>query len=118
MTDVTCAYLQAMKREKVYTVAGIEWGEELAGCILLLLKSIYGLKTSGARWYERLAEILLSLGFKPCRAGVSIWIRMNKDTYDFIAIYVDDLFVVSLDPESIISAIYVMFSLKGKVFLE
>ena len=118
MADVTCAYLQAMTKEKVYTIAGIEWGEELAGCILLLLKSIYGLRTSGARWYERLDEILLSLGFKPCHAGVSIWIRMNKDTYDFIAIYVDDLFVVSLDPESIISAIRVMFSLKGEGFPE
>ena len=106
MADVICAYLQADTKEKIYTRAGIEWGPEIAGCILLILKSVYGLKTSGARWYERLAEVLLSLGFVPCRAGVSIWMRNNeKGTYDFIAIYVDDLFVAAIEAESIIAAI-------------
>ena len=72
MADVTCAYLQATTKEKIYSRAGIEWGPELEGCVLLLLKSVYGLKTSGARWYERLCEVLLSLGFLPCCFGVSI----------------------------------------------
>ena len=115
MADVTCAYLQANTKEKIYTMAGIEWGEDVQGCVLLLLKSIYGLRTSGARWYERLAEVLIKLGFKPCLAGVSLWFRRNDDgTYDFIAIYVDDLFVAAKDATSIISSIRVIFNLKGE----
>ena len=83
--------------------------------MLLLLKSIYGLRTSGGRWYERLEEALIKLGFKPCLAGVSLWFRQNDDgTYDFIAIYVDDLFVVAKDATSIISSIRVIFNLKGE----
>ena len=115
MADVTCAYLQANTKEKIFTKAGPEWGEEISGCILILLKSVYGLRTSGARWYEVLAEILLSLGFVPCKAGVSIWMRLNKNgTYDFIAVYVDDLFVAAIEPEGIITAIRVIFNLKGE----
>ena len=114
MADVTCAYLQADTREKIYTIAGMEWGPKISGCTLILVKSIYGLRTSGARWYERLAEVLLMLGFKPCRAGVSIWFRRNGDTYDFLAIYVDDLFVVSTNPKEIISTIRKEFHLKGE----
>ena len=66
-------------------MAGIEWGEDVQGCVLLLLKSINGLRTSGARWYERLAEVLIKFGFKPCLAGVFLWFRRNDEgTYDLL----------------------------------
>lgn len=117
MADVTCAFLQAKTKEKVYTRAGIEWGDDLVGSILILIQSIYGLKTSGARWYELLAEVLLDLGFKPSRAGVSIWMRLNENgTYDFICVYVDDLLVAALEPIPIIEAIRKLFDLKGEGF--
>ena len=117
MTDVTCAYLQAETKEKIYTRAGIEWGEDLVGCILLLVKGVYGLRTSGARWYEMLAEILLSLGFVPCRGGISLWMRLNEQgLYDFICVYVDDLLVTALDPVAIIASIRTLFNLKGEGF--
>ena len=49
MADVTCAFLQAHTKEKIYSRAGVEWGPDIEGYILLLLKSVYGLKTSEAR---------------------------------------------------------------------
>ena len=72
MADVTCAYLQASTCEKIYTIAGLEWGKGIEGYVLVLAKSIYSLRTSGTRWYERLTEALLKLGFKPCQAGIHL----------------------------------------------
>ena len=37
MTGISCAFLQSKCKEKIYTVAGREWGEE-EGKILVLLK--------------------------------------------------------------------------------
>ena len=49
--DIGNAYLEAKTREKLYTLAGEEFGS-LAGKILVISKALYGLKTSGARFHE------------------------------------------------------------------
>ena len=46
MVDISCAFLQSKTKEKLYTRAGIEWGEEIAGRVLILAKSVYGTKTA------------------------------------------------------------------------
>jgi hypothetical protein len=51
-------------KEKVYITAGPEFGTTLCGKNLIINKSLYGLKTSAARFHEHLAESLLRLGFK------------------------------------------------------
>jgi hypothetical protein len=43
------AYLHAMTKEKVYIVAGPECGPELEGRVLIIVKSLYSLKSSAAR---------------------------------------------------------------------
>ena len=35
-------------------------------CVLRLIKTLYGLKQSGCRWYEKLSSVFDSLGFKQC----------------------------------------------------
>jgi len=45
--DVGNAYLNADTREKVYTTAGKEFGAR-AGQTVLIVRALYGLKTSGA----------------------------------------------------------------------
>ena len=46
--DVGNAYLHAYTKEKLYTIAGPEFGE-LEGRILIIVKALYGLKTSMSR---------------------------------------------------------------------
>ena len=46
--DIGNAYLQAFSDEKHYIVAGPEF-EELEGFILIFLKALYGLESSGKR---------------------------------------------------------------------
>ena len=60
--DIGNAYLEAYTNEKVYIVAGPEFGE-LEGHTLVIEKALYGLCTSGARFHEKLADTLRNMGF-------------------------------------------------------
>ena len=55
--DVGNAYLHAYTKERLYTIAGPEFGE-LEGRILIIVKALYGLKTSMSRWHEALSDKL------------------------------------------------------------
>ena len=45
-TDIASAYLEAYTDEKVYNIAGPEFGE-LEGHTLVIERALYGLRTSG-----------------------------------------------------------------------
>ena len=100
-TDIGNAYLEARTKEKVYIIAGPEF-EELEGHTLIVTRALYGLRSSGLRWHEKLADTLRDMGFYPCKAESDIWMRQNGDVYEYIASYVDDLCMVAKDPARII----------------
>ena len=114
-TDVGNAYLEANTKEKVYVIAGPEFGDELEGHLFVIVKALYGLKSSGLRWHERFAAVLDSMGFKPCIAEPDIWMRDQGDHYEYIAVYCDDLTIASRDPEAITDELTNIhkFKLKG-----
>jgi len=62
--DIGNAYLNAPAREKVYTTAGAEFGAEFEGRPVLIVRALYGLKSSGAAWRAHLANTLFTLGFR------------------------------------------------------
>lgn len=53
-----------------------------------LYKGLYGLKESGARWYEVLSDKLRELKFTLSIADSNIWIKDMGTHYEYIAIYV------------------------------
>ena len=55
--DIGNAYLEAFTDEKLYIVAGPEF-QELEGYVLIFLKALHGLKSSGKRWAEVIHGIL------------------------------------------------------------
>ena len=71
-TDIGNAYLEAYTSEKVYIIAGAEFGE-LEGHILIISKALYGLQSSGARWHDKFADCLRELDFFPCKAEPDVW---------------------------------------------
>ena len=111
-TDIGNAFLYGKTKEKVYVIAGPEFGE-LEGQRLVIDKGLYGLKTSAARFHEHLATKLRRLGFKPTLADTDFWIRKCGDHYEYIATYVDDLLVYSKDCQTIIEEIEKDYILKG-----
>ena len=113
-TDVGNAYLEAKTKEKVYVIAGPEFGE-LEGHIFVINKALYGLKTSGLRWHERFADVLRHMGFFPCRAEPDIWMKDCGTHYEYIAVYCDDLTIASMNPKAITDTLEHVhkFKLKG-----
>ena len=55
--DIGNAYLEAYTKEKVYFIPGPELGD-LEGHTLIIVKALYGLRTSGARFHDRLIDTL------------------------------------------------------------
>jgi hypothetical protein len=71
------------------------------------------LKTSAARIHEHLAAKLRRLNFKPTLADTDFWIHKCGDHYEYIATYVYDLLVYSMDCKTIIEEIEKDYILKG-----
>ena len=112
-TDIGNAYLEAETMEKVAIVAGPEFGD-LEGHTLIIVKALYGLKSSGLRWYERFSDCLKEMNFFPCKAEPCIWMRRNEDLYEYIAVYVDDLAIACKDPEAIVNVLTNKYKFKLK----
>jgi hypothetical protein len=57
-TDVQNAYLNAPMKEKLYTMAGLEFGLNNVNHPVLIIRALYGLQSSGAHWREHMASTL------------------------------------------------------------
>jgi hypothetical protein len=113
-TDVGNAYLEAFTNEKLYVEAGPELGNHRLGHILVIKKALYGLRTSGARWHDRLSDVLRDLGFTPCKAEPDVWMRRNGERYEYIAVYVDDLAMAMVNPKEFIHLLEEKYKFKFK----
>jgi len=113
-TDIGNTYLGAKSKEKVYIIGSCEV-REWQGHILLIHQALYGLKCFGRRRHERFAACLREMGFDPCKAKPDIWMHHVDDHYEYIGVYVDDLTIVSKNPQAIIATFEndYKFKLKG-----
>jgi len=66
--DVGNYYLNASCREKIWTRAG-------KGC--MMIRTLYGLKTSDAAWRAAFAEKLTVMGYKSTEADPDVWIQQG-----------------------------------------
>ena len=113
MGDIGNAFLYGLTREKLYAVAGPEFGPEIQGRILVFKQSIYGLRTSAARFHEHCSDMLRQLGFIPSKADPDLWMRDKDDHYEYMGVYVDDLIIASRTPKDIIREVEHFYILKG-----
>ncbi len=113
--DIGNAYLEAITKEKLYIIGGAEF-DDLAGHILVIHKALYGLKSSGLRWSERLHDVMVDIGFKPSKADSCVWMRKASCglKYEYIAIYVDDLLIASDKPSKILELLKSSYKFKIK----
>jgi hypothetical protein len=114
--DIQNAYLTADCREKIYIIAGPEFGSE-EGSIMVIRKALYGLKSSGAAFRAHLAETLYDLSYLPSKADPDVWIRPalkenGFEYYEMTLVYVDDIMCISHDPKATMMGIQATFKLK------
>lgn len=60
--------------------------------VLRLVKTLYGLKQSGRRWYQKLTSIFLSLGFQCVSVDQAVFHKSDKAKNELtvVAVHVDD----------------------------
>jgi len=111
-TDISNAYLHGKTKEKVFTRAGPEFGED-EGKTLIIEKGLYGLRGSSYTWHEVLADYLRTLGWRPSYADSDLWIKDCGTHYEYLATWVDDVLHWSKEPMKLIKQLEERFSLKG-----
>jgi hypothetical protein len=73
--DILNAYLTAPCREKFsWCKAGPEFGPD-CGKTMIVVRALYGLKSSGAAFRSFLAEHLYDIGYKPSLADPDVWMQ-------------------------------------------
>ena len=114
--DIGNTYLNATCREKIYTIAGAEFGDP-QGKVLIIEKALYGLKSSGAAWRSMVRDTILDIEFLDTVADHDVYRRLatkaNGDKYyEYICVYVDDLLVESHRAEDIMNIFGKTYRLK------
>ena len=111
--DIGNAYLEAFTKEHVFFVAGAEFGA-LAGHVLIIEKALYGLKSSGARYYEKFAGSMSALNWKPSKADPDVWMKDCGDHWEYVCTWVDDLLYAGSDGEGFFQELRdIGYKLKG-----
>ena len=115
--DIQNAYISAPCREKIYFIAGQEFGSD-AGKIMIIKRALYGLKSSGAAFRAMLANCIWDLGYRPSKADPDVWLKAatkgnGHKYYEMILCYVDDVISISENPMRAIEGIKAVFKLKG-----
>ena len=96
--DVMNAYIAAPCTEKIWTTLRPEFGAD-AGKRALIVRDLYGLKSSGAAFRKHLGECMRGLGYSPCLADPDLWhkaaTKQDGTQYcSYILCYVDDIIVM------------------------
>jgi hypothetical protein len=115
--DVQNAYLNAPTKEKLYTMAGLEFGPNNAGRPVLIVRALYGLQSLGARWRDHVASTLREGGYVSCKADPDVWMwpmtKPNGDTHwEYAVCYVDDILIISHKPQEAMDFLSSKYKLK------
>jgi hypothetical protein len=115
--DVQNAFLTAPNKEKVWMIAGPEFGID-EGKTFLVVKALYGLKPASFSFRSFMAEKLTQLGFQSTLADPDVWLRAatkgdGERYYEYVLMYVDDILAISCDPKAILEDVQKTFKFKN-----
>ena len=72
--DIGNAYINAPCKEKIWIIAGPEFGS-YQGQVMLIVWALYGLKSSRAAWYKMFANGMHSIGLVQRKADPDLWMK-------------------------------------------
>ena len=115
--DIQNAYLTAPCTEKIWTVCGPEFGPN-EGKKAIMVRALYGLKSSGSAFRNHLADCMRHLGYTQCMADPDVWMKaMTRPDdgfkyYAYALLYVDDVLIVHHDGMAALKEIDYYFHMK------
>ena len=117
--DIGNAYLNAECREKLWTIAGSEFGSE-EGSVMIISRALYGLKSSGAAWRSKLAETLRDLEYSSSEADPDVWLKKEVRPdgsliWKYMLVYVDDILHIAHNTKVDMDLLHQVYRLKDGV---
>ena len=115
--DISGAYLNANAAEKVYTIAGKEFGAEREGRVVIITRALYGLRSSGKAWRDHMAATLRDHRYASCKADPDVWMRPKTKPdgfkyWSYILVYTDDILVIDHEPKVAMDYLASRYTLK------
>ncbi|PNX81977.1 retrovirus-related Pol polyprotein from transposon TNT 1-94, partial [Trifolium pratense] len=99
--DVNTAFLHGDLQENVYMKIpdGVRCNKPNQVC--KLLKSLYGLKQTSRKWYEKLTSLLFREGYKQSTSDYSLFTLNQQNNFTALLIYVGDVILAGTDMQEI-----------------
>ena len=89
--DVSTAYLFSEVKEEIYLVPPEGHPAREQGKYFKLLRSLYGISSSGRNFYDYMAKELKTRGWKACDSDQGVFYRRRGGQTQILVSYVDDL---------------------------
>ena len=119
--DIGNAFLNAECREKIWFEAGSELGQD-RGKAMIVTRALYELKSSGAAWRSMFSNFIIQqLDFDPTIVDADVYRRKNfkedgTPYYELLLCYVDDVLLISHDPNKVMEQISLEYRLKDDFY--
>ncbi|SGZ28076.1 BQ5605_C026g10272 [Microbotryum silenes-dioicae] len=91
--DIDKAYLHGKLDAPLYI--RVPDGIYMPGKVLQLHRSLYGLRQAGRIWNDEIDSALSALGYVATESDHCVYVRTTGDVHHYIALYVDDLLMIS-----------------------
>jgi reverse transcriptase-like protein len=98
--DVKSAYLNGVLKQEIFMEV-LPSFDVPKGMVLCLIKAVYSTKQGGRVWYDDIRSALQSMGYTCTNADHAIFICLHNSTCSIIALYVNDITMVSNNLETI-----------------
>ena len=92
--DVKSAYLNGELTDELFMEPPPSFNIP-QGMVLRLIKAVYGTKQGGRVWYEEISATLAEMGYTRTDADHAVFTRGEGQSLSIIALYVDDITMVS-----------------------
>ncbi len=115
--DIQNANLNAQVKERLYTIAGKEFGPKYEGRPVMIVRALHGLRSSGKSFRDHLAGNLREMGYESAKADPDFWMRRDvkrdgTEYYRYVICYVDDVAATMEDPKEFMTELSRRFTLK------
>ena len=115
--DIQNAYLTATFGEKIIFTCGPETVSEHKGKTAVVVRALYGLRSSGSAFRNHLDSFMEALNYLPCRDDPDVWMRKSiksygTEYYEYMLLYVDDCLAISETPKEAVLQIDKFFKMQ------
>ena len=115
--DVLNVYVHSPVTEKVWTTLGSEFGKD-AGKTAMIVRAIYGQKSTGTAFRSHLAKCIESLRYQSCKTDPDLWLQPETIPEDgvkyylYLVCYVEDILSIHHNADSVLEWLHKSFPLK------